>query len=66
MISFGINLTDLAILLALGGLIAVYFGSRGQRREGIQMAIVEVVAQFALSKLTVVVLAVLGIMSGGD
>jgi hypothetical protein len=66
MISFGINLTDLAVLLALGGLIVVYFGSRGQYRVGIQIALVIVVAQFALSKLTVIVLAVLRYMSGGD
>ena len=66
MISFGINLTDLAILLAFGGLIAVYFGSRGQLRVGIQIALVIVVAQFALSWLAVVVLAVGRFVSGGD
>jgi hypothetical protein len=66
MISFGINLTDLAILLALGGLIVVYFGSRGQLRVGIQIALVIVVAQFALSWLAVVVLAVGRSVSGGD
>ena len=66
MISFRINLTDLAVLLALGGLIVVYFGSRGQYRVGIQIALVMVVAQFALSWLAVVMLAVLRYMSGGD
>jgi hypothetical protein len=66
MISFGINLTDLAFLLALGGLIVVYFGSRGQLRVGIQIALVIVVAQFALSWLAVVVLAVGRFVSGGD
>jgi hypothetical protein len=66
MISFGINLTDLAVLLALGGLIVVYFGSRGQLRVGIQIALVIVVAQFALSQLAVVVLAVGRFVSGGD
>ena len=66
MIGFGVSLTDLAVLLALAGLIAVYFGSRGQRRVGIQIALVVVVAQLALSQLAVVVLAVLRYMSGGD
>jgi hypothetical protein len=66
MISFGINLTDLAVLLALGGLIVVYFGWRGKYRVGIQIALVIVVAQFALSWLAVIVLAVGRFMSGGD
>ena len=66
MISFGINLTDFAILFVVAGMIAFYFGSRGQLRVGIQIALVIVVAQFALSWLAVVVLAILRYMPGGD
>jgi hypothetical protein len=65
-ISFGIDLTDLAVLLALGGLIFAYFGSRGQYRVGVRMALILVVAQFALSGLAFLVLVIRYLLSGGD
>jgi hypothetical protein len=62
---YGIGLVEYAVLLAVAGLIAVYFGLRGQSRLGLQIAFVILLAPLVVGSLVMFVMMLLWILSGG-